>query len=275
MRLPWNGTGASEDRGWGRLLTPPTLQGQAGHRRGLLHDLAHRRQPGGRQPGVLGPPGRRHPCSRGARGVFLATSRSRGHTLTVPDAPVLASCADGASRGQPHRSVQQGPRTHPKRAPETNTRSISSSAIAHFGRYATVPGTPAAARRVASPLQSSGRNRRRPTPTGTSARAKVSETRAWQLARLPSWPQYWRLTPTEWRPCFTRAVSSTTRAASGPPTSRSARPSAALTSWSSRGAVAQGEVETKWCSCWVSAGATLAAMGSTLLRSPGRSRPLR
>src|SRR3954463_15755073 len=90
-------------------------------------------------------------------------------------------------------------RTHPKRAPETNTRSISSSAIAHFGRYATVPGTPAAARRVASPLQSSGRNRRRPTPTGTSARAKVSETRAWQLARLPSWPPYWRLTPTEWR----------------------------------------------------------------------------
>src|SRR3954468_19627207 len=53
-------------------------------------------QPGGRQPGVLGPPGRRHPGSREARGVLLVTSRSRGHPLTVPDAPVPASGADGA-----------------------------------------------------------------------------------------------------------------------------------------------------------------------------------
>src|SRR3954470_21478881 len=52
-------------------------------------------QPGGLPPGVLGPPGRRHPGSRGARGVFLVTSRSRGHTH-LPDAPVPASGADGA-----------------------------------------------------------------------------------------------------------------------------------------------------------------------------------
>jgi hypothetical protein len=76
-------------------------------------------------------------------------------------------------------------------------------------------------------------------------RARVSETSAWQLARLPSWPQYWRFTPTERRPCFTSAVSSTTSTASGPPTSRSA----ALTSSSANGGMAQGEVETKWCSC--------------------------
>src|SRR3954469_13131708 len=112
--------------------------------------------------------------------------------------------------------------TCPKRAPEARTRSISSSAIFHFGRYATASGTPAAARRAASAPQSSGRKRRRPTPTGTSARARVSETRDWQLAFLPSWPQYWRFTPTECRPCLTSAVSSTTKAASGPPTSRSA-----------------------------------------------------
>src|SRR4051794_5810547 len=160
--------------------------------------------------------------------------------------------------------------TAPKRAPAARTRSISSSAIRHFGRYATASGTPAAARRPASPHQSSGRNSRRPTPTGTSARARVSETRAWQFAFLPSWPQYCRFTPTEWRPCFTSAVSSTTRAASGPPTSRSA----AFTSSSSRDAVAQGEVETKWCSCWRSPGATRAAIGSTLLRSPGRDQAL-
>src|SRR3954451_15570566 len=38
------------------------------------------------------------------------------------------------------------------------------------------------------------------------APARVSETSDWQMARLPSWPQYCRLTPTECRPCFTRAV---------------------------------------------------------------------
>src|SRR3954452_4139126 len=107
--------------------------------------------------------------------------------------------------------------TCPNRAPDASTRSISSSAIRHFGRYATVSGTPAAARRPASAHQSSGRNSRRPTPTGTSALARVSETSDWQFARLPSWPQYWRLTPTEWRPCLASAVSSTTSTASGPP----------------------------------------------------------
>jgi hypothetical protein len=60
-------------------------------------------------------------------------------------------------------------------------------------------------------------------------------------------------------------VSSITRTASGPPSSRSA----AFTNASSKGAVSQGEVETKWCSCWVSPGATRAAIGSMLLRSPG------
>jgi hypothetical protein len=161
--------------------------------------------------------------------------------------------------------------TQPKRAPEASTRSISSSAICHFGRWPIASGTPAAVHRPASVHQSSGRKRRRPTQTGTSALASVSETSAWQFARLPSWPQYCRFTPTECRPCFTSAVSSTTSTASCPPTSRSAD----LTSSSSRGAVGQGEVETKWCSCWVSAGATRAAMGSMLFRSPGRIKPLR
>jgi hypothetical protein len=49
----------------------------------------------------------------------------------------------------------------------------------------------------------------------------VSETRTWQLARLPKAPQYWRATPTECLPCFGRAVSSMTKTASGPPTSAS------------------------------------------------------
>ncbi|CAA9285456.1 MAG: hypothetical protein AVDCRST_MAG08-4166 [uncultured Acetobacteraceae bacterium] len=47
------------------------------------------------------------------------------------------------------------------------------------------------------------------------------------------------------------------------------------TSSASSGSVAQGEAETKWCSCCTSPGATRAAIGSTLLRSPGSSKPSR
>jgi hypothetical protein len=64
-------------------------------------------------------------------------------------------------------------------------------------------------------------------------------------------------------------VSSTTRTASGPPTSSSAL--AANTA--SSGAVDQGEPETKWCSCCTSPGATRPVIGSMLLRSPGPSKP--
>src|SRR3954467_6811140 len=45
---------------------------------------------------TLGPSGNTDPSSHGARGVFLVTSRSRGHTHSGPDAPVPASGADGA-----------------------------------------------------------------------------------------------------------------------------------------------------------------------------------
>jgi hypothetical protein len=39
------------------------------------------------------------------------------------------------------------------------------------------------------------------------------DTPTWQLATLPSAPQYCGATPTEWRPYFGKAVSSTTHAA--------------------------------------------------------------
>ena len=45
--------------------------------------------------------------SRAVRQVRSYNS-SRRRSLTVPDSPVPASCADGAPQGQPHRSVQQG-----------------------------------------------------------------------------------------------------------------------------------------------------------------------
>src|SRR3954464_13974731 len=103
------------------------------------------------------------------------------------------------------------------------TRSTSSSAISGFASGRRCPsGTPARAQRPGSAVHSSGRNRRSPTGTGTSPLARVSETRTWQLARLPRQPQHCRATPTECLPCFGRAVSSITSTASGPPTSASA-----------------------------------------------------
>ncbi len=50
----------------------------------------------------------------------------------------------------------------------------------------------------------------------------MRETSNWQLAFLPSAPQYWRATPTEGVPFFGRAVSSITRQASDPRTGWSA-----------------------------------------------------
>ena len=38
----------------------------------------------------------------------------------------------------------------------------------------------------------------------------------WQLSCLPSWPQYWRATPTECRPFLGKPVSSTIQASIGP-----------------------------------------------------------
>ncbi len=86
----------------------------------------------------------------------------------------------------------------------------------------SVSGTRALAIRTESLVQLSGRNRRRPTITGTSPLANVAETSVWQLAVLPRVEAYCAATPTEWLPFFGRAVSSITNTALSPPTSRSA-----------------------------------------------------
>jgi len=188
----------------------------------------------------------------------------------MPSAQVSRRCVK-PWRNSAALPYSASPSTQPKRVPAASTRPTSSSAIRHLGWPVTVSGTPARRRRPGSPAHVSGRNRRRPTQTGTSPRARVSETSAWQFARLPRSPQYWRCTPTESLPCFTRAVSSTTSTAPGPPTSRSA----VRASSASSGSVAQGEAAMKWCGCGTSPGATRAAIGSTLLRLPGSSRPFR
>src|SRR6188768_1679627 len=71
-------------------------------------------------------------------------------------------------------------------------------------------------------VQFSGRKRRNATITGTSPRARVSDTSVWQLAVLPRADAYCAATPTECFPFFGMAVSSITSTASLPPTSLSA-----------------------------------------------------
>ena len=60
------------------------------------------------------------------------------------------------------------------------------AALAAGRRQSGRPISPARAHRSASPVHSPGRNSRKPTATGTSPCASVSDTKAWQLARLPS-----------------------------------------------------------------------------------------
>ena len=123
------------------------------------------------------------------------------------------------------------------------TRGVDEPPGAAVGAASWQPGAPGCDH-SASLTQASGRNRRKPTGMGTSPRARVSDTSAWQFARLPNWPQYCRATPTECRPCLTSAVSSTTSTASGPPTRRSA----CSASTRSKRSCGQGEADTKWCS---------------------------
>src|ERR1700712_49249 len=130
-------------------------------------------------------------------------------------------------------------------------------------------GTLASARRALSCAQSLGKYNCKAIGTGTSCCAKVSETSTWQFACFPSTPQCCRLTPTECLPCLGSAVSSTISTASLPPT----RASAVLRNTCSKGAVDQGEVDTKWWSCCVCPGHMRSAIGSTLLRAPGPISP--
>src|SRR3954449_1644861 len=46
--------------------------------------------------------------------------------------------------------------------------------------------------------------------------ASESVTATWQLSCLPSWPQYWRATPTECRPFLGKPVSSMIQASIAP-----------------------------------------------------------
>ncbi len=72
---------------------------------------------------------------------------------------------------------------------------------------------PARWQRAGSSVRLSGKKSRQPSgwlvPAASLARCKL--TTSWQLAVLPSAPQYWRCTPAEWLPALGKLVSSMTQ----------------------------------------------------------------
>jgi hypothetical protein len=89
-----------------------------------------------------------------------------------------------------------------------------------------------------------GHNSRQSSGQQACSVTALTDTPSWQLARLPSVPQYWRPTPTECVPSLGKPVSSTTHATG----------SSALVSRSASrrrtGRQSQGLAATKWCSAW-------------------------
>ena len=109
----------------------------------------------------------------------------------------------------------------PKRTPTARTLSISANANSGLVRYARSSSrTRARSRPVASLVQLSVRNRRKPTITGPSRDARVIDTKIWQFAFLPSAEIYCGATPTEWSPFLGKVVSSMISQALSLPTSR-------------------------------------------------------
>src|SRR6266536_107701 len=74
-----------------------------------------------------------------------------------------------------------------------------SNTSCHLGRCRTSSGRWQAARRAAitSSSQDSGTNSRQSSGQEACSVTALTDTPSWQLARLPSVPQYWRCTPTE------------------------------------------------------------------------------
>src|ERR1700733_8293381 len=96
--------------------------------------------------------------------------------------------------------------------------------------------------------------------------ATDSETTAWQLSCLPSWPQYCRATPTECLPFLGKPVSSMIDASIGPSASilgSTVWRILVRTASSDQGALAT-KCSSDWCFGAVRAGAVGAAIGSTL-----------
>jgi hypothetical protein len=97
---------------------------------------------------------------------------------------------------------------------------------------------------IASSSQASGTNSRQSSGQEAGSVIALTDTPSWQLARLPSVPQYWRCTPTEQLPSLGKPVSSATHAVG-----ESAATMTSASRWRT-GRQSQGLVATKWCSAW-------------------------
>jgi hypothetical protein len=121
-----------------------------------------------------------------------------------------------------------------------------SNTSCHLGRWCTCSGRRQAARRgaIRSSSQRSGRNSRQSSGQEACSVTALTDTPSWQLAVLPSVPEYCRCTPTEQLPSLGKPVSSTTHAVGE---------SAAVIASASRrrtGRQSHGLAATKWCSAW-------------------------
>ena len=129
-------------------------------------------------------------------------------------------------------------------------------------------GTPARWQRAGSSVQLSGKNSRQESgwllPAASSARCRL--TANWQLAVLPSAPQYWRCTPAECWPALGKLVSSEDPVGPAGPSPSSWRVLPGSVS------ADHGLWPTKWCRSW-SLSPSRVAIGSTLLRSPSSKSP--
>jgi hypothetical protein len=151
--------------------------------------------------------------------------------------------------------------------PHERSSSIISNASRHFGSCLICSGTCARRRRSSSVSHSSGRNRRQSSGQDAASVAALTDTPTWQLATLPSAPQYWCATPTECRPNFGKPVSSTIHT-SGPISRCIRRASRALT-----GSQAHGDWLTNCCRHCSSPSGSRSAIGSIDLRRPSSISP--
>lgn len=107
-----------------------------------------------------------------------------------------------------------------------------------------VAGRPPLLRGWVSSSQDSGTNSRQSSGQEACSVTALTDTPSWQLAVLPSVPEYCRCTPTEQSPSLGKPVSSTTHAVGASAAhSRSARRRRT-------GRQSQGLAATKWCSAW-------------------------
>ena len=125
-----------------------------------------RRRPGGRQPSVLGPPGRRHPCRRGQRGRSAVTTHlggalsrclTRRCRLLVPTVLPEASRTDPCNKVDKYAILQLALPRDPARDDDPLAHPVSSEAASSIrAASSSASGRSATAARRPSPPANGG-----------------------------------------------------------------------------------------------------------------------